>query len=170
MPRDPLPAPSDASLAATPTGGDEEGSTAAPAAVEEVLTMRIALGDEAVGEVSTRFRFDPQRPYEVLLTFHLGRPDEADWVFSRELLRDGLTTLSGQGDVKLWPAYCPCHGATLHVALESPHGSALLEVAKSKVQDWLDRTYAQVSEAAEASCGPTDAQLTALLAGGFPTD
>ena len=56
----------------------------------------------------TRFRYDPERPYEVLLTFHLGRADEADWVFSRELLRDGLRGLSGQGDVKLWPAYCPC--------------------------------------------------------------
>ncbi|WP_371479082.1 SsgA family sporulation/cell division regulator [Kitasatospora sp. NBC_00315] len=164
MPRDPLPAPSDAPLAATPTGGDEEGSTAAPAAVEEVLTMRIALGDDAVGDVRTRFRFDPHRPYEVLLTFHLGRPDEADWVFSRDLLRAGLTTLSGHGDVKLWPAYCPCHGSTLHVALESPHGSALLEVARPTVQAWLERTYAQVSAAAEAAYGPTDAHFAALLA------
>lgn len=167
MPPDPLPAPSSAPLAATPTGGDEAGSTAAPAAVEEVLTLRISLGEEVVGEVRTRFRFDPQRPYEVLLTFHLGRPDEADWVFSRDLLRDGLQTLSGQGDVKLWPAYCPCHGSTLHLALESPHGSALLEASRPRVREWLDRTYAAVSEEAEHAYGPTDAQLSALLSGGL---
>ncbi|MFD7827752.1 SsgA family sporulation/cell division regulator, partial [Kitasatospora sp. NPDC059803] len=134
--------------------------------VEEVLMLRISLGEEVVGEVRTRFRFEAARPYEVLLTFHLGRPDEADWVFSRELLRDGLQALSGQGDVKLWPAYCPCHGSTLHLALESPHGSALLEVSKPRVQAWLDRTYALVSAEAERVCGPTDAQLAALLAGG----
>ncbi|MFI6844483.1 SsgA family sporulation/cell division regulator [Kitasatospora sp. NBC_00085] len=167
MPPDPLPAPSSAPLAATPTGGDEAGSTAAPAAVEEeVFMLRISLGEEVVGEVRTRFRFDTERPYEVLLTFHLGRPDEADWVFSRDLLRDGLRSLSGQGDVKLWPAYCPCHGSTLHLALESPHGSALLEVSKPRVQAWLDRTYVLVSEQAEQAYGPTDAQLSALLAGG----
>ncbi|MFB8239921.1 SsgA family sporulation/cell division regulator [Kitasatospora purpeofusca] len=166
MPPDPLPAPSSAPLAATPTGGEEAGSTAAPAAVEEVLSLRISLGEEVVGEVRTRFRFDAARPYEVLLTFHLGRPDEADWVFSRELLRDGLRSLSGQGDVKLWPAYCPCHGSTLHLALESPHGSALLEVSKPKVRAWLDRTYVLVSEEAERAHGPSDAELTALLSGG----
>ncbi|MGW6916620.1 SsgA family sporulation/cell division regulator [Kitasatospora sp. NPDC054939] len=167
MSSDPLPAPSSAPLAATPTGGDEAGSTAAPAAVEEVLTLRISLGEEVVGEVRTRFRFEAARPYEVMLTFHVGRSDEADWVFSRDLLRDGLGALSGQGDVKLWPAYCPCHGSTLHLALESPHGSALLEVSRPKVQSWLDRTYALVSEEAERAYGPTDAQLSALLAGGW---
>ncbi|MFJ9695675.1 SsgA family sporulation/cell division regulator [Kitasatospora sp. NPDC101183] len=165
MPPDPLSAASSAPLAATPTGGDGD-STAAPAAVEEELMLRISLGDELVGEVRTRFRFDAARPYEVLLTFHLGRPDEADWVFSRDLLRDGLHTLSGQGDVKLWPAYCPCHGPTLHLALESPHGSALLEAPKPTVQAWLDRTYALVPADQEHDCGPTDAQLAELLSGG----
>ncbi|MFI6445246.1 SsgA family sporulation/cell division regulator [Kitasatospora sp. NPDC050543] len=129
-----------------------------------MLKLRISLGDDVVGEVRTLFRYDPERPYEVLLTFHQGRADEADWVFSRELLRDGLRALSGQGDVKLWPAYCPCHGSTLHLALESPHGSALLEASKPRVQAWLDRTYTVVSAQAEADYGPTDAQLSALLA------
>jgi hypothetical protein len=166
MSPDPLSAASSAPLAATPTGDDGGGSTAAPAAVEEVLMLRISLGEEVVGEVRTRFRFEASHPYEVVLTFHLGRPDEADWVFSRDLLRDGLRSLSGQGDVKLWPAYCPCHGSTLHLALESPHGSALLEASKPRVQAWLDRTYGLVSAEEERDCGPTDDQLAALLAGG----
>ncbi|GAA2141324.1 SsgA family sporulation/cell division regulator [Kitasatospora kazusensis] len=165
MPREPLSAASPSPFAATPTGGEAGLSAAVPALVEEVLTLRIALDQDLVGEVRTRFRYDPERPYEVLLTFHVGRSDEADWVFSRELLRDGLRGLSGQGDVKLWPAYCPCHGSTLHMALESPYGSALLEVSKPSVQDWLARTYSCVSEATEASAGPTDAQLAALLTG-----
>jgi len=163
MPRDPLSVPSDP-FAATPTGDEMGHPAVVPAPVEEVMTMRIALDQDLVGEVRTRFRYDPERPYEVQLTFHLGRSDEADWVFSRDLLRDGLEALSGQGDVKLWPAYCPCHGSTLHLALESPHGSALLEVSRPTVRDWLDRTYGVVSEAEEAAAGPTDDQLAALLA------
>ncbi|MFJ8044309.1 SsgA family sporulation/cell division regulator [Kitasatospora sp. NPDC096147] len=165
MPLDPLSAASNPPFAATPTGDEAVGPDVVPGPVEEVLTLRIALDEDSVGEVRTRFRYDPERPYEVLLTFHLGRSDEADWVFSRELLRDGLNGLSGQGDVKLWPAYCPCHGATLHLALESPHGQALLEAPKPRVQAWLERTYASVSAEAEALAGPTDSQLAALLDG-----
>ncbi|GAA4868343.1 SsgA family sporulation/cell division regulator [Kitasatospora terrestris] len=165
MPCDPLSASPDQPLAATPTGGEQGRRTAPPAVVEEVLTLRIALEQDLVGEVRTRFRYDACRPYEVRLTFHLGRPDEADWVFSRELLRDGLDSLSGQGDIKLWPAYCPCHGSTLHIALESPHGSALLEVSKPQVRAWLEQTYACVSEDEESALLPTDAELAALLDG-----
>jgi hypothetical protein len=163
MPRDPLSASANPPLAATPTGDEAGRLTAAPAPVEEILTLRIALQKDLVGEVRTRFRYDPERPYEVQLTFHLGRADEADWVFSRQLLSEGLEGLSGQGDVKLWPAYCPCHGSTLHLALESPNGSALLEASKSAVKSWLLRTYACVSEAAELAMGPTDEQLAELV-------
>ncbi|GAA2742597.1 hypothetical protein GCM10010440_18490 [Kitasatospora cinereorecta] len=166
MPRDPLSASSRQPLAATPTGDEPGRPTAPPAVVEEVLTLRIALEQDLVGEVRTRFRYDAERPYEVRLTFHLGRPDEADWVFSRELLRDGLESLSGQGDIKLWPAYCPCHGSTLHLALESPHGSALLEASKPRVRAWLLRTYEAVPTGQESVGLPTDDQLAELLAGG----
>ncbi|GAA1136081.1 hypothetical protein F4556_001861 [Kitasatospora gansuensis] len=166
MPRDPLSAASNPPFAATPTGDEAVRPDIEPGPVEEILMLRIALDEDSVGEVRTRFRYDPDRPYEVLLTFHLGRSDEADWVFSRDLLRDGLQSLSGQGDVKLWPAYCPCHGSTLHLALESPHGQALLEASKPRVKDWLDRTYACVSAEDEAAAGPTDDQLAALLSEG----
>jgi hypothetical protein len=159
MSRDPLSA-ADPELAATPTGDDPPGP------VEELLTLRLPLGAGLVGEVRTLFRFDPERPCEVVLTFHPGRCDEADWVLARALLRDGLHALSGQGDIKLWPAYCPCHGSTLHLALESPHGSALLEAPRHQVKAWLGRTYAAVSEESEAAWGPTDDQLAALLAEG----
>lgn len=123
MPRDPLSAsggaPYQAAYPATQAARQQlPFRPAVP--VEEILTLRIALGRDKVGTVPTRFRYEPARPYEVLVTFHLGRPDEVDWVFSRELLRDGLIGLTGQGDVRLWPAHCPCHGATLHLALESP--------------------------------------------------
>jgi hypothetical protein len=165
MPRDPLSVPSDP-IAATPTGDDPGRFTTARAVLDEVMTLRIALDDDQVGEVRTRFRYDTERPCEVLLTFHLGRPDEADWVFSRELLRDGLDALSGQGDIKLWPAYCPCHGSTLHIALDSPHGSAMLEASRPRVRAWLDRTYALISADEELGAGPTDAELAELLAAG----
>ncbi|WP_051653471.1 SsgA family sporulation/cell division regulator [Kitasatospora cheerisanensis] len=165
MPCDPLSAPSDRPLAATPTGGEPDGA-AAPRAVEEVLVLRIALDQDLVGEVHTRFRYEAAAPYEVRLTFHLGRPDEADWVFSRELLRDGLESLSGQGDVKLWPAHCPCHGATLHLALDSPHGSALLEASRPQVKAWLERTYRLVPDGRAGELLPSDEELAQLLAEG----
>ncbi|GAB2746746.1 SsgA family sporulation/cell division regulator [Kitasatospora kifunensis] len=168
MPRDPLSASSGAPYPVTypATQAARPQLPVRPAMpVEEILTLRIALGRDKVGTVPTRLRYEPTRPYEVLVTFHLGRPDEVDWVFSRELLRDGLTGLTGQGDVRLWPAHCPCHGATLHLALESPYGSALLEASAPRVRDWLEQTYAEVPEGAEPDCAPTDEQLTAFLFG-----
>ncbi|MDH6142014.1 MULTISPECIES: SsgA family sporulation/cell division regulator [Kitasatospora] len=164
MPRDPLSASSQ-SPHPVGQGARPQSPPRSALPVEEVLTLRIALGRDRVGTVPTRFRYEPERPYEVLVTFHLGRPDEVDWVFSRELLRDGLRGLTGQGDVRLWPAHCPCHGATLHLALESPYGSALLEASAPRVRDWLERTYAEVPEGAEPDASPTDAQLSALLIG-----
>ncbi|BAJ31355.1 MULTISPECIES: SsgA family sporulation/cell division regulator [Kitasatospora] len=166
MPCDPLSAPSDPPTAATPTGGSRSGAVAPPATVEEVLELRIALDQDLVGEVRTRFRYAAAAPYEVRLTFHLGRPDEADWVFSRDLLRDGLQALSGQGDVKLWPAQCPCHGPTLHLALQSPHGSALLEASQPQVRAWLERTYRVVPDGSIEELLPSDEELAELLAGG----
>ncbi|MFD8481867.1 SsgA family sporulation/cell division regulator [Kitasatospora sp. NPDC059673] len=165
MPRDPLPAPSDQPLAATPTGGEPTGA-AVPRVLEETLVLRIALEEEQVGEVRTRFRYDAAEPYEVRLTFHAGRSDEADWVFSRELLRDGLDSLSGQGDVKLWPTHCPCHGHTLHVALESPYGSALLEASRPQVRAWLEGTYRLVADGQEGELLPSDEELALLIAEG----
>ncbi|MFI1519659.1 SsgA family sporulation/cell division regulator [Kitasatospora cineracea] len=166
MPCDPLSAPSDQPVAATPMGGDRDGAAVPPAVVEEVLLLRIALDQDLVGEVRTRFRYAAAAPHEVRLTFHPGRPDEADWVLSRDLLRDGLEALSGQGDVKLWPASCPCHGATLHLALESPHGSALLEASRPQVRAWLERTYTVVPDGGAAELLPSDEELAELLAGG----
>ncbi|RKE21705.1 SsgA family sporulation/cell division regulator [Streptomyces sp. TLI_171] len=166
MPCDPPSAPSDQPIAATPTGGGRDGATAPPSVVEEVMVLRIALDQDLVGDVRTRFRYDAAAPYEVRLTFHLGRSDEADWVFSRDLLRDGLESLSGHGDVKLWPAHCPCHGATLHLALESPHGSALLEASRPQVSAWLERTYTAVPDDQIIELLPSDAELAALLADG----
>ncbi|MFJ5233823.1 SsgA family sporulation/cell division regulator [Kitasatospora sp. NPDC088391] len=167
MPRDPLSAPSDQPIAATPTGDGRDGATTAPpSVVEEVLDLRIALDRDLVGEVRTRFRYDAAAPYEVRLTFHLGRPDEADWVFSRDLLRDGLLSLSGHGDIKLWPASCPCHGATVHLALDSPHGSALLEAPRPQVAAWLARTYTVVPDGWDGELLPSDEELAALLADG----
>ncbi|MGF1432452.1 SsgA family sporulation/cell division regulator [Kitasatospora sp. LaBMicrA B282] len=166
MPRDHLSASAAGGVPYRASQGARPQSACRPALpVEDVLTLRIALGRDKVGTVPTRFRYEPERPYEVLVTFHLGRPDEVDWVFSRELLRDGLRGLSGQGDVRLWPAHCPCHGATLHLALESPYGSALLEASAPRVREWLDRTYAEVPEGSEPDCGPTDEQLSAFLFG-----
>ncbi|MEU5387898.1 hypothetical protein, partial [Kitasatospora cineracea] len=56
MPCDPLSAPSDQPVAATPMGGDRDGAAVPPAVVEEVLLLRIALDQDLVGEGSWSVR------------------------------------------------------------------------------------------------------------------
>ncbi|SFF25852.1 Streptomyces sporulation and cell division protein, SsgA [Actinacidiphila alni] len=47
--------------------------------------------------------YDPKDCLAVRVTFGLGRPDAATWVFAWELLSRGLTGAAGIGDVRVAP-------------------------------------------------------------------
>jgi hypothetical protein len=120
---------------------------------------------ETGAEIPTRFRYDAAEPFAVRLTFHAGAPEEAAWVFARELLASGLRGPAGKGDVRVRPSYCPDRGAVIRLALDSPHGSATLEAVAAEVERWLQRTFALVPAGAEVSSFPSDQELAHLTGG-----
>ncbi|HEX3732523.1 MAG TPA: SsgA family sporulation/cell division regulator [Mycobacteriales bacterium] len=82
------------------------------------------------------------------------------WSFSRELLREGLHSPSGYGDVRIWPW---SGNRSVAIALSSPDGYALFEAPRRVVKQFLERTYSCVGEGREDQHIDVDAALIELL-------
>lgn len=108
-----------------------------------------------VGAIAT-YRADD--PWAVHVAFQTGERTIA-WLFARQLLTDGLQTSAGEGDVQVWPAE-----ALVMVAMDSPSGSAVFELGRAELADFLQATYAVVPVGAEALHIDLDAELSSLVA------
>lgn len=99
-----------------------------------------------------RFRFDPDMPAVVTVEFMTERGPSLTWRLGRELLHQGLTSMSGTGDVRMWPAI-PAERATAWLLLESQEVEALFELPITPLAQWLDGTY---------RITPADAEMNGL--------
>ncbi|MFJ8622125.1 SsgA family sporulation/cell division regulator [Kitasatospora sp. NPDC093550] len=86
------------------------------------------------------FRFDPAMPAVITVEFLAERGPGLVWRFGRELLHRGLTTMSGCGDVRMWPAQ-PDERPTSWLLLETPELEALFELPTGPLAAWLDAGY-----------------------------
>ncbi len=106
--------------------------------------------------------YDASDPYAVSMTFHTGAGDAVQWTFARQLLTDGVTSPTGYGDVRTWPAASD-RGPVVFLSLSSPSGSALFELPVPELVEFLTMTYAAVPTGAEADHVDVDAELSELL-------
>jgi hypothetical protein len=84
--------------------------------------------------------YDTRDPYAV--RFAPRRSSNAKpWLFSRELLSQGLFTRAGEGDVRLKPS---TDTVSVVIELSSPEGFAALETCTAEIATFLERTYAVV--------------------------
>jgi len=114
-------------------------------------------------------------PYEVRADFGVVG-DSVGWAFARDLLRAGLSTPTGDGDVHV----CPSRGTgrrkfsvipwryrtsreLLMISLTSRDGQAVLEATADDVRSFLDRTAAVVAYGDESAHMPIDSGLDTLL-------
>ena len=109
-------------------------------------------------------RYDRLDPWAVHLTFHTSGNEDSDvvWVFGRQLLMDGITGPAGEGDVRVWPAL---HGQerVVNLAMSSPSGSALFEIDRDDLIQFLQQTYLVVPTGCESDNVDLDAALDAIL-------
>lgn len=89
--------------------------------------------------VQVELRYDTRDPYAVIAAFRTGRAGWVEWVFSRDLLSDGLLAEAGDGDVRIRPA--TDNPEVVVVELSSPSGHAMFEAAAEELAEFLDRTY-----------------------------
>jgi hypothetical protein len=85
--------------------------------------LRMVLVSEAGPNqpIPAQLRYVASDPYAVALL--LGDPARpTEWIFARELLQEGLSEPSGDGDVRVWPFPGESGKAVLLIELVSPDG------------------------------------------------
>ncbi len=139
--------------------------TARPVSVTTQLQLRLVVQGASSMPVRAGLRYDASDPYAVSVSFHTGQGASAevvDWTFARQLLTDGVSGPSGEGDVQAWPS-AGDGGAVVCLALSSPSGKALFEVPLPALAEFLSHTYAAVPTGAESDHVDVDAELALLL-------
>jgi hypothetical protein len=129
--------------------------------VEAAVQLRLVVADADAVPLPVSLRYSAADPYAVRAVFS-GDGMEVEWVFARDLLRTGLATPTGDGDVHVWPSWGTGR-ELLMISLTSPDGQAVLEAGASDVRDFLDRTAVVVPDGGESAYLDLDAAVARLL-------
>ena len=127
---------------------------------EAIHTELVALYDGTT-PVRARWSYRADQPFTVTAAFQTDRDRWVEWVFSRELLAEGLTDPAGVGDVRFRPI--EERGLRmLVVEIESPEGYALMELDHVAVAEFLDATAELVPLGSESDHFDVDALIAEL--------
>ena len=96
-------------------------------------------------------------PFAVSITFSYADCPAVEWVFARELFRDGLDRPSGSGDVRVHPFY-----DAIVIELFSPQGRARLNADRRQVAAFVERMYQAVPDGMESDCFSLEQELELL--------
>ncbi|MFH9967146.1 SsgA family sporulation/cell division regulator [Streptomyces mirabilis] len=141
----------------------------------ELITSLFLDLDQMVDEftplpIRAEFRFDPDMPAAITVEFLAERGPSLIWRIGREHRHRGLTSMSGCGDVRMWPAL-PRERPSSWLLLESQEVEALFEVPVAPLAEWLDATYRVTSAEAEMDGLDWENFLVELLDGpGAPSE
>lgn len=87
--------------------------------------------------------YDSEDPFAITMTFHT-RTGDVPWVFHRQLLLDGLTNPSGEGDVHIWPSIDMNGRAVVVIELTSNSGSFVAHAQTQEIYHFLIGTLSLV--------------------------
>ncbi|MDG9724741.1 MULTISPECIES: SsgA family sporulation/cell division regulator [unclassified Streptomyces] len=110
-----------------------------------ILTDADRPDEDDGGAIPVMLRYDPDRdPRSVCVALPArGRaPGSREWVFSRELLEQGLRTPAGTGDVRVWP----CGRVQVVVEFHTPQGCSVVQFETRTLIRFLRRTRAAVAQ------------------------
>ncbi|MER6066789.1 SsgA family sporulation/cell division regulator [Streptomyces sp. NPDC001792] len=128
----------------------------------------LGLDIERVLDLSTRqavratFRFDPDAPWVVPVELAIEDGPRVLWRIGRDVLQQGLHSVSGLGDVQIWPSSFGDR-ATALLRLTSRDTAALFELPIPPLAQWLADTCELVPGGAELSEIDWDAATANLL-------
>lgn len=140
--------------------------------VRTQLELRLVVPGGPSLPVLADLAYSAADPWAVRVAFQTGG-DEVDsvveWIFARQLLSDGVAGPTGEGDVRVWPSM---NGAqrVVHLGMSSPSGSALFELDRDDVVEFLQQTYVAVPTGSEASLIDLESELGTLLDGRLSGD
>ncbi|MDH6576453.1 SsgA family sporulation/cell division regulator [Kitasatospora sp. MAP5-34] len=132
--------------------------------VQGHVVMQLVVSNELSFRIVVDLEYDPADPYAVRCIFHLPGDTPVAWVFARELLLDGISSATGEGDVQIHPV-----GGELSdvcIRLYAPEGDALLRASAPPLIAFLARTDQLVPMGEEITGAELDAQLANILSRG----
>jgi hypothetical protein len=134
------------------------------ATVTAELELRLVVPGGPSLPVLADLRYSASDPWAVTVAFQTGGEGDGivEWMFARQLLTDGVAAAVGEGDVRVWPAL---HGTdrVVNLAMASPSGSALFEIDRDDLVEFLQQTYVAVPTGSEGEVVDLDAELALLL-------
>ncbi len=102
--------------------------------IERVLSL------SARQPIRAEFRFSPEAPLVVCVEFLVQGGTRVLWRIGRDLLRQGLRSASGFGDVRMWPSQSR-EPVTAWLQLTARDTAALFEIPARPLAEWLEYTY-----------------------------
>ncbi|MFH8625969.1 SsgA family sporulation/cell division regulator [Streptomyces vietnamensis] len=124
--------------------------------IERVLTLATRQA------VRAEFRFEPDSPWAVSARFVVEGGPSAHWRIGRDLLQQGLYSMSGLGSIQIWPSGME-ERTTAWLRLASGDMAALFELPVPPLAKWLECTYRLVPAGAELAEVDWNTAATALL-------
>lgn len=136
--------------------------------VQAEVTMTFLVSAELAFRIPVELAYDSGDPYAVEITFHLPGDAPVSWAFARELLLDGLSRPSGEGDVHIAPAVSE-ELSEVFIRLQVGAERAMFRAGAAPLVAFLDRTARLVPFGEEESSGDPvgdlDAELDRILPG-----
>ena len=140
------------------------------ATVRTELELRLVVPGGPSLPVLADMRYAADDPWAVRVAFQTGAQNEdgsgdgvVEWMFARQLLTDGIAATVGEGDIRVWPAMSGGQ-RVINLAMASPSGSALFEIDRDALVEFLQQTYLAVPTGSEEDAVDLDAELARLLA------
>ncbi|WP_110183280.1 SsgA family sporulation/cell division regulator [Nocardioides solisilvae] len=133
-------------------------------AVEQEITMQCVDSLGRGHDLETVFSYREDDPFAVTITF-LTHEGELPWTFSRELIAEGLSTPTGEGDVHVLPSRDEHGRDVVVVELSSPDGHLVTRAAAREVRRFVRRSFNVVPAGEESQFLRLDSVISQLLAG-----
>ena len=129
--------------------------------IQSHTIFNLLVGSDTL-PVPVLLKYSQNNPFEVQAQFGGIANGGVEWVFARDLMRDGLEKPSGDGDVNLSPT--EINGDKyLTIKLTSPYGKAVMEVPSSEIEAFLALTADAVPYGEEALFGDFESAINDLL-------
>ena len=135
------------------------------ATVQAEIELRLVVPGGPSLPVLADLRYDTVDPWAVRVAFQTGGEGDGivEWMFARQLLTDGVAKTVGEGDIRVWPSVIG-REHFVNLAMASPSGSALFEIDRDALVEFLQQTYLAVPTGAEEEVVDIDAEIAILLA------
>jgi hypothetical protein len=134
------------------------------ATVTTELELRLVVPGGPLLPVMASLSYAAADPWAVRVAFQTGAETDGtvEWIFARQLLTDGVARGVGEGDVRVWPTSSG-RDHFINLAMASPSGSALFEIDRDALVEFLQQTYVAVPTGHEEEVVDLDAELAILL-------